>query len=66
MTTTKVLSLDEYKELLNGHNWHYEYSLDPRVVQVGKETYKQLYYMSKKHSSYYKLWSKANPMLRGD
>lgn len=66
MTINKMLTLNEYKELLDSHNWQYEYSTDPRVVQVGKETYKQLYYMSKKHSSYYRLWVQANPMLRGD
>ena len=62
----KTLTIDEYQELLDSHNWHYEYSLDPAVVQLGKETYRQLYYTSKVSSAYYKLWVKANPMLGGD
>ena len=62
----KTLTIDEYQELLDNHNWHYEYSLDPKVIEVGKETYRQLYYTSKVHSSYYKLWINTNPMLRGD
>ena len=58
--STDTITPEQYKKMLNTHDWHYQMSEDPGVYRRGKESRDRLIELSKTCEEFKSMYSQAH------